>query len=544
MNHGIEVEMRGRMMEMPLLVSSLIEHAGRVHAERTVTSRTVEGPVHHSSWGEILDRSKKLANALAAVGIQEGDRVGTIAWNTHRHLEAYYAISGMGAICHTLNPRLHPSELVYIVNHAEDRVLFVDLTFVPLLEAVAEQLGSVEHFVVMTDAQHMPETSLSNAVCYEDFVAAQSSDHVWPALDEGAACALCYTSGTTGSPKGVLFSHRSTVLHAFAVAMPEVFQLSPSQTILPIVPLFHACGWGIPYAAAATGAAIVFPGPNYDALSLTQLMTSEQVTACAGVPSVFVPLTQHWREHGGKPASLRLVAMGGAAPPRSMIEALEGEFGVEFRHAWGMTETSPLGSVTTLTPSQREGTIEERSLLLTKQGRPPFGVEIRIVDHDGMALPHDGVASGELQVRGPWVITSYFKADESALTPDGWFPTGDVATVDAGFLIRITDRTKDLIKSGGEWISSIDVENTATGHPEIMEAAVIGVPDEKWGERPLLIAVPVPGGSPTSESVLAHLSKTLAKWQLPDEVIFVAALPMGATGKVQKAKLREEYSAR
>jgi 3-(methylthio)propionyl---CoA ligase len=543
--------MRGRMMDMPLLVSSLIEHAGRVHGDQEIVSRSVEGPVHRSTWGEVRSRSRRLAGALLTYGIEEGDRLATLAWNTHRHLEIYYGISGMGAVCHTLNPRLHPTQLVYIVTHAEDRILFVDLTFVPLVEAVHEQLGCVERYVILTDAANMPETTLPGAVAYEDFIADGGSgegggtddDFEWPALDENAAAALCYTSGTTGHPKGVLYSHRSTVLHALGVATPDVFNLGRAATVLPIVPMFHASAWGLPYAAAATGAKLVMPGPKMDPVSITELLTDEVVNFSAGVPSVFLALVEYWRANADTaPPSLEMVLLGGAASPASLVAALEGEFGIEFRHGWGMTETSPLGSVNTLLPEHRAWPVEQRSIFQLKQGQAPFGIELRIVDQDGALLPHDGVAFGELQARGPWVVNGYFKGDDDVLTHDGWFPTGDVATIDAQSYVHITDRTKDLIKSGGEWISSIDVENTAMGHPEVAMAAVIGIPDEKWGERPLLIAVPSPESEPTKASVLEYLSGTLARWQLPDDVIFVEALPMGATGKVQKTKLREQYA--
>ena len=534
--------MRGRMMQTPLLISSLIEHAGRVYGNQEVVSRTVEGPIHRYTWLDAGNRSRRLAQALEAHGVSAGDRIGTLAWNTYRHLELYYGISGMGAVCHTLNPRLHPTQLIYIVNHAEDRILFLDLTFVPLAEAVADELPSVEQYVVLTESEHMPKTTLANAVAYEDFIAGRDGEYEWPVLDENDAAALCYTSGTTGHPKGTLYSHRSTVLHAYGVAMPDVFDMRPSVCVLPIVPLFHACAWGLAYSAPLTGAKLVFPGPQYDPAALTELMTSEGVNYCAGVPSVFVPLVQHWRDQGNRPPSLTMMLLGGTAPPPSLCAALEEEFGIELRHAWGMTETSPLGSINTLTPAHRELPLEERRLFQTKQGRPPFGVEVRIVDEEGNRLPHDGIAFGELQVRGPWVIHSYFKDDESRLTEDGWFPTGDIATIDPQCYIQITDRIKDLIKSGGEWISSIDVENTAMDHEDIVMAAVIGIPDERWDERPLLIAVPAPDSSPSKESILEYLSGTLAKWQLPEEVIFVDELPMGATGKVQKSKLREQYA--
>lgn len=538
--------MRGRMMETLLLVSSLIEHAGVVHREQKIVTRTVEGPVHRSSWGEVRTRSKMLASALTQVGIGRGDRLATLAWNTHRHVEVYYGVSGIGAVCHTLNPRLHPSQLVYMMNHAEDRVLFVHPTFMPLVEAITDQLASVETYVVLTDAGHMPDTSLDGVVVYEDFISSGDPDLAWPELDENDAAALCYTSGTTGRPKGALYSNRSTVLHALGVALPDVFDLSASVACMPIVPMFHACAWGLPYATAATGSGLVMPGPKMDPESLTELLEDESVDFCAGVPSVFHGLVQHWRARGSQPESLSMVLLGGAAPPKSLIVALEDEFGIEFRHGWGMTETSPLGAVNTLSPRRRAelDSEDERAALQTKQGRPPYGVELRIVDEEGRVQPTDGRAIGELQVRGPWVVDGYFKSDEEKLTADGWFPTGDVASIDEEYYVRITDRTKDLIKSGGEWISSIDVENSAMGHPGIDTAAVIGVPDEQWGERPLLIAVPASDPAPSKEDVLEYLAGRLAKWQLPDDVVFVDALPMGGTGKVQKTKLREEYVAR
>lgn len=535
--------MRGRMMEMPLLVSSLIEHAGRVHGDREVVSRVMDGSVHRSTWGDTRAQARRLAGALQARGIAVADRLGTLGWNTHRHLEVYFAASAMGGICHTLNPRLHPTQLVYILNHAADRVLFVDPPFVPLVEAVLDQLESLETCVVLCGSDELPDTSLPGAIAYEALIAEHYGDFEWPVLDENAATALCYTSGTTGHPKGALYSHRSTVLHAYGILQPDVFALGRASVILPIVPMFHASAWGLPYAAAAAGCKLVFPGARLDAEGLTEQLWEEEVTHCAGVPSVFIPLVQHWRKTGqGTPPSLELMVIGGSAPPRALIEAIEGEFGITFRHAWGMTEMSPLGSTNVLTPEQRAEPAKQRSHYHVKQGRPPFGVEVRIVGETGEVLPNDGEAFGELQVRGPWVVDGYFKSDEERLTADGWFPTGDVATLDPDCNIRITDRTKDLIKSGGEWISSIDVENTAMGHPGITMAAVIGVPHEKWGERPILIAVAATDPPPTPESVIAHLEGSLAKWQLPDEIVFVDALPMGATGKVQKTKLREQYS--
>ncbi len=535
--------MRGRVMQMPLLVSSLIEHAARVHGDREVVSRIMNGSIHRSTWGEVRDRSRRLAGALQGRGVGLTDRVATFAWNTHRHLEVYYAASGMGGICHTVNPRLHPTQLTYILNHAADRVLFLDPPFIPLVEAVVDQLESIEVYAVMCDSDELPESKLPGAIAYEDLLAEHDGDYEWPELDENTAAALCYTSGTTGHPKGALYSHRSTVLHAYGIISPDVFNLSRAASVMPIVPLFHASGWGLPYGAAAAGSKLVFPGAQLDPTSITELLRDEEVTHCAGVPSVFIPLLKHWRESGAKkPPELELMVIGGSAPARSLIESIEGEFEIEFRHAWGMTETSPLGSTNVLTPGERSMPPARRSEYHLKQGRPPFGVQLRIVDEDGEVLPNDGVAFGELQVRGPWVVDGYFADDTERLTSDGWFPTGDVATLDPDCNIRITDRTKDLIKSGGEWISSIDVENTAMGHPGITMAAVIGVPDEKWMERPILVAVPGTDPPPSDDSVLEHLGATLAKWQLPDRIIWVEALPMGATGKVQKTKLREEHA--
>lgn len=534
--------MRGRMMETPLLVSSLIEHAGTVHGDQEMVTRSVEGPIVRGSWGAVRTRSKQLGRALHAHGIAPGDRIATLGWNTQRHVEVYYGVSGIGAVCHTLNPRLHPTQLVYIVSHAEDRIVFVDLTFVPLVEAVADKLPCVERYVVLTDAAHMPETSLPGAVAYEDFIGEHDDDLEWPLLDEGHAAALCYTSGTTGDPKGVLYSHRSTVLHALGVMAPDVFDLSREASVLPVVPMFHACAWGLPYAAAAAGSKLVMPGPRMDPEGLTELLEGESVTFSAGVPSVFLGLVRHWAARGGAPESMKMILLGGAAPPASLIAAIEDDFGIEFRHGWGMTETSPLGAVNTLLPEHRSWTAEERTRFQTKQGRAPYGIELRIIDHEGATLPHDGEAFGELQVRGPWVVDGYFREDDAALTADGWFPTGDVSTIDPDAYMQITDRTKDLIKSGGEWISSIDVENAAMGHPGIAMAAVIGRPDEKWGERPLLIAVAAESGAPPKEEVIDFLASSLAKWQLPDDVIFVETLPMGATGKVQKSVLREQYA--
>jgi fatty-acyl-CoA synthase len=488
------------------------------------------------------NRSCRLANALAKLGIEFGDRVGTIAWNTHRHVELYFAVSGMGAVCHTMNPRLHPTQLAYVANHAEDKAIFVDLTFVPLIEAVWEALESVKTLVIMTDREHMPDTKLP-ALCYEELLEAESDQFTWPTFDENTASSLCYTSGTTGNPKGVLYSNRSTVLHTFAMANPNVLGASDRETILPVVPMFHVNAWGIPYVTAMTGMKLVMPGPGLDGASLTELMNAEDVTIAAGVPTVWLGLLGHWQEHKASVPSLRSVVIGGAAPTRSMIDAFQSDFGIEVLHAWGMTEMSPIGTACRLKPSMLNASEDERLTLQLKQGRSVFGVEMKIVDEDGNELPHDGVAFGELKVRGPWVCSSYFKLDESdAHDDDGWFATGDVVTIDPDAFVNITDRSKDVIKSGGEWISSIELENAASGHPEIAQAAVIGIPHEKWSERPLLVVVPKPDCQPTKESVLSFLKGKVAKWWIPDDVEFVDELPLGATGKVQKIKLRERFA--
>lgn len=531
------------MMDRPLLISSLLEHAAINHHDQEIVSRTVEGEIHRYTWRDVEARSRRLVAALTELGIERSDRIGTIAWNGYRHLELYFGVPGMGAIVHTLNPRLHPDDLVFIVGHAEDRLLFVDLTFLPLVEATIDRLNSVEAVVVMTDRAHMPETGLPNALCYEDLLAEATDDYEWPEFDENTAASLCYTSGTTGHPKGVLYGHRSNVLHSYAAALPSALGFAESDVCLPVVPMFHANAWGIPYAAALTGMKLVFPGGQLDGPSLTELMKAEGVTMAAGVPTVWHGLLDHWRSTEDSVPTLERVLVGGSAPPRSMIETFQEEFGVEFIHAWGMTEMSPLGSMARLKPSQLDADHKTRYDILCKQGRAPYGVELRIVGEDGLPLPRDGAAFGELQVRGLWVCSGYFGGEASpAHGEDGWFATGDVATIDADGYIQITDRKKDLIKSGGEWISSIDLENLTQSSPEVAQAAVIGIPHEKWGERPLLIVVPAPDASPTKESVLGFLEGKIAKWWTPDEVVFRDELPLGATGKVQKSKLREEYA--
>jgi len=532
---------RALMMETPLLVSSLVEHAARVFPDTEIVTRTVEGPIHRYTWTGVRRRARQLARALEASGVREGDTVATLGWNTHRHLELYYGAPGMGAVLHTVNPRLHATQLVYVLNHAADRMLFVDLTFLPLAEAVWEQLDTVSTLVILTDREHMPRATIPGAVCYEEWIAGHDDDYAWPELDESAAAGICYTSGTTGNPKGVVFANRSTVLHAMGTSLPDAFPVSADGVVLPVVPMFHVMAWGVPYAAALSGYKLVMPGPRLDGEGLTELMNLEGVTDYFGVPTVHLGLLAHWEASGASVPTLKLATTGGAAPSRSMLRAFLSR-GIDIRHGWGMTETSPVATVSRLT-SLHEGLDEDGKIdILVKQGRPLFGVELRIVDDGGRPLPRDGRTSGELQIRGPWVCSAYLGEEPgSALDAEGWFPTGDVATIDPEGRMKITDRKKDLIKSGGEWISSIDLEDMAMRHPEIARAAVIGVPHEKWGERPLLIAVPTPGGDPSKQSVLEFLEGLVARWWLPDDVIFVDALPLGGTGKVQKSELRARY---
>jgi fatty-acyl-CoA synthase len=533
--------MRGLMMDTPLLISSLLEFADIYHGDAEIVTRTVEGPIHRYDYRAAHRRSKRLANALGGLGVKPGDRIATLAWNTHRHLELYFGVSGMGAVCHTLNPRLFHDQLVYIVNHAEDRFLFVDLTFVPLLEALQDQLGVVEGFVVMTDAEHMPQTSLKNVHCYETLLAEADEDYTWPELDENTASSLCYTSGTTGNPKGALYSHRSTVLHSYGVCMTDTLALSCRDAVLPVVPMFHANAWGLPYAAPMCGAKIVFPGPALDGASLYELIEAEGVNFTAGVPTVWLMLLQHMESIGRRLDTVDRVVIGGSAAPRSMIEAFQKGHDATVIHAWGMTETSPLGTVGTLKNRHHDLPEDERIALQLKQGHGIYGVEMRIVGEDGEELPRDGVAFGELQVRGPWVVNGYFKGEGGDVLDRGWFPTGDVATLDPEGFMQITDRAKDVIKSGGEWISSIDLENEALSHPAVAEAAVIGIPHPKWDERPLLVVVAAEGQEPKKEELIEHLRSRVAKWWLPDDVVVVEELPHTATGKISKLTLRDRF---
>jgi len=532
----------GLMQDRPLLISSLIEFADIYHGESEIVSRSVEGPIHRSCYRDVHRRAKQLAKALQALGCSEGDRVATLAWNGYRHLESYFAVSGMGAVLHTINPRLFPEQIVYIANHAEDKVIFTDLTFVPLLEQLADQLTSVTGFVIMTDEDHMPDTSLPNAHCYESLVAGQDDDYVWPLLDERSASSLCYTSGTTGNPKGVLYGHRSTVLHSFAACMRDVLGMASQEVLMPVVPMFHANAWGTPYAAAMCGTKMVFPGAMMDGASIYELLDTEQVSLTLAVPTVWLMLLQHLQESGKKLPYLNKVVIGGSAAPRSMIEAFERDYDVEVVHAWGMTEMSPLGTAGNLKPKHRDIGLDASLDIKSKQGRAVYGVDMKIVDDDGAELPRDGVAFGNLLVRGPWITNGYFKGEGgTVLDNDDWFDTGDVATLDPDGYMQITDRSKDVIKSGGEWISSIDLENDAVGHPAVQEAAVIGVAHPKWDERPLLLVVKAEGAEVNREELLEYMATKVAKWQLPDDVVFVEELPHTATGKLLKTKLREDF---
>lgn len=534
--------MLGLMQNRQLLISTMIEHAEKQYGDSEIVSRTAEGPIHRYTYADCARRSRQLAKALTRRGVTVGDRIGTMAFNGYRHMELYFGVSGMGAICHTVNPRLSQENVVYILNHAEDTYFFLDTSFVPMLEAVESRLTSVKGFVIMTDRAHMPQTTLRNVFCYEEFIGAEDDDFKWPDFDENTASALCYTSGTTGNPKGVLYSHRSTTLHAFSALTHDGLGFSHKDTILLVVPMFHVNAWGIPYAGAMCGAKIVLPGASLDGKSIHELIESESVTISAGVPTVWMMLLKYAREAGKQFSSMRRTVIGGSAVPRSMIETFRKDYDVQVLHAWGMTETSPVGTACHLKRKHENIGEEEFFALSAKQGPPVYGVEMKIIGADGRELPWDGTTCGKLMVRGPWIAAGYFKGEGgSAIDAEGWFDTGDISTIDADGYMQVTDRAKDVIKSGGEWISSIDMENETVGVPGIAEAAVIAVPHPKWQERPLVIAVKVPGAAVSKEDVLAHLSRNLAKWQLPDDVVFVDELPHGATGKLLKNVLRDRF---
>ncbi|KQT61303.1 MULTISPECIES: long-chain-fatty-acid--CoA ligase [unclassified Aureimonas] len=534
--------MQGLMQHWPLLCTKVIDHAAIHHGRREVISRSVEGPIHRTDYASVRARALRLAKRLEREGIGAGDRVATMAWNTWRHLEAWYGIVGIGAIYHTLNPRLFPDQIAWIMNDAEDRLIFVDLTFLPILEKIAPSVPSLTKVVVLTDAAHMPETSLPGAVAYEAWLAEADEDFRWVDIDETAAAGLCYTSGTTGNPKGVLYSHRSNVLHSFIAIAPDAMNLSSMSRAMPVVPLFHANGWGIAFSCPMVGAAMVMPGPKMDGASIHELLSTERVTFTAAVPTVWLMLLDHLDRTGADLPDLKRVVIGGAACPRVVTKAFEERFGVEVVHAWGMTETSPLGTLNVQKPETAD--LKGEALLDHKQaqGQAPFGVEMRITDDENRDLPWDGQTFGRLKVRGPHVAAGYYGGKGTEVfDEEGWFDTGDVAHIDANGTMRITDRAKDVIKSGGEWISSIDLENLAVGHPDVAEAAVIGVAHPRWDERPLLVVVPKDGKAPTREALLAFLDGKIAKWWMPDDVAFVDELPHTATGKIQKLELRRQF---
>ena len=537
--------MLGLMQDRPLLISSLVEHAATFHPATEIVSRLPEGTVHRTNWRDMCFLSRQVAQAMQVLGVQAGDRVGTLAWNSYRHLSLYYGVSGSGAVLHTVNPRLFPEQIDYIINHAEDQVLFFDVGFAPLVAQLAPSLKSVKHYVVMTDRAHMPELDLPNLHCFDELMAAQSTRFTWPEFEERSASSLCYTSGTTGNPKGVLYSHRSTMLHTLMELAPDTFGISSAETLLLIVPMFHANAWGAPYAAAMVGAKLVLPGPHLDGESIFNLMLQERVTFSQGVPTVWLMLFQYLDAHpelDPKSLGVKRVGIGGAAVARSMLERFEQQFGAEVVQGWGMTETSPIGVISKLLPKHAQVSAEDLVKTKLKQGRGVWGVDLKIVGEHGQALPWDGVAFGHLHVRGPWVTSGYFKSEGGqVLDAEGFFPTGDVATIDPDGYLQLVDRAKDVIKSGGEWISSIDVELCANSHPGVAESAVIGVAHPKWQERPLMLVVRRAGPQVSAEDLTSHLSARLAKWWLPDEILFVDELPHTATGKILKTKLREQY---
>ncbi len=534
--------MFGQMMQQPLLISSLIVHAERHHGDREIVSRRVEGDIHRTTYKEVASRSRRMAKALAALGVKPGDRVATLAWNGYRHMELYFAVSGSGAVLHTVNPRLHPDQITYIADHAEDQVLFFDMTFLPLIQAIAGRTKTIRHFVAMTDRAHLPaDAKVPGLLCYEDLVDAQDDRYDWPSFDENTASSLCYTSGTTGNPKGVLYSHRSTMLHTMSAALPDGLDCSAADVVLPVVPMFHVNAWGIVYVGPMTGAKLVFPGAGLDGKSLYELFEAEGVTLSAGVPTVWQGLLGYVEANGLKFSTMRRSAIGGSACPPAMIRKFLNDYGVQVIHAWGMTEMSPIGTAASFKAKHAAMGQEDRFAVMATQGRAVFGVDMKIVGEDGRDLPWDGEASGDLLVRGPWIISSYFKNEGGDPLKDGWFPTGDVAKINADGYMIITDRSKDVIKSGGEWIGSIDLENIAMAHPAVAMAACIAARHPKWDERPLLVVVKKPGAEVTREELIAFYDGKIAKWWTPDDVVFVDAIPLGATGKMQKIKLREQF---
>ena len=533
--------MFGLMQQQSLLISSLIEFADRHHHDGEIVSRRVEGDIHRYTWRDVAKRSRHVANALNSLSLAQGQRVATLAWNGYRHLELYFGVSGSGRVLHTLNPRLHPDQIAWIVNHAEDQILCFDLTFLPLIKAFHAGCPGVKRWVALCDPDLLPaDTGIPNLCSYEELLASESDQYVWPNLDENTASSMCYTSGTTGHPKAALYSHRSTLLHAYAAALPDVMCISARDSILPVVPMFHVNAWGIPYSAAMTGAKLVFPGPAMDGKSVYELIEAEKVTFAAGVPTVWQMLLGHMKPAQLSFSTLKRTVIGGSACPPAMIHAFREDYGVDVLHAWGMTEMSPLGTLCTLKNKHLELPEEAQMKIRLKQGRCVFGVDMKIVNDAGQELPHDGKTYGDLHVKGPWILSEYFKQEGGSPLIEGWFPTGDVATIDEDGFMQITDRSKDVIKSGGEWISSIDIENIAMGHPDVAMAACIGMPHPKWDERPVVCVVLKPRSTLNSVTLLNYYEGKTAKWQIPDDAIFVASIPLGATGKMLKTKLREQ----
>ncbi len=533
--------MLGLMQSQPLLISSLIDFAERHHGDAEIVSRRVEGDIHRYRWRDVAQRARQVANALDGMNLLFSDRVATLAWNGYRHLELYFGVSGSGRVLHTINPRLHPDQIAWIANHAEDQVLCFDATFLPLVQAVHARCPSIRHYVMLCEPGKLPaDTGIPNLVGYEDWIGGQATTCQWPSFDENSASSMCYTSGTTGNPKAALYSHRSTILHAYAAALPDVMALSARDAVLPVVPMFHVNAWGIPYSAALTGCKLVFPGPALDGKSVYELIEAEKVSYAAGVPTVWQMLLTHMKPGGLRFSTLKRTVIGGSACPPAMIHAFREEYGVEVLHAWGMTEMSPLGTLCTLKNKHLDMPAPEQMKIRLKQGRAIYGVDMKIVGEDGTELPWDGKTYGDLLVKGPWIVREYFKAEGGDPLVDGWFPTGDVATIDADGYMQITDRSKDVIKSGGEWISSIDVENIAMAHPAVQMAACVGMPHPKWDERPIVAVVRKPGAEVTRDELLKFYEGKTAKWQIPDDVVFVEAIPLGATGKMLKTRLREQ----